>query len=345
MRKSLVSVWASLWLAGCWFGVSPVWSAQPLIPGTGQKLTQVGDDFEDPKWSFTHNMPKSSEEQDERKRLPSGWSGNQRWYEGIKRGQPDVIERVPVPEGGLEGSKFALLLKTRQSGVPGSLSNTMQQDDFVCNVAARLGGNMLVSQQPSVVVRVYVPPFDQWEQRNGASFGFRLSLDTHAYKAPEGEKRKRWIIDPYWPGMFAELQRGRGDKQPTTAYWRIRGDQMGRDFRGPQIKEPGWWTLGMSVTPDGQVHYYIRQGIGDLTAENFVTSQFPYGYKAERFKTFFFNVCNRDDGRTWSTPWIVDDPSVYFIPTSRTSVAQRPVTGNSPNTSSSANRRPQTRGR
>jgi hypothetical protein len=68
----------------------------------------------------------------------------------------------------------------------------------------------------------------------------------------------------------------------------------------------------MSCTGDGQIHYYIRQGIADLTAADYVTSQYPYGYKAERFKTFFFDICNRHDGRTWSTPWIIDDPSLYI---------------------------------
>ena len=28
-------------------------------------------------------------------------------------------------------------------------------------------------------------------------------------------------------------------------------------------------------------------------------------------KTTLFNVLSGDDGKTWSTPWIVDDPSVY----------------------------------
>jgi hypothetical protein len=30
-------------------------------------------------------------------------------------------------------------------------------------------------------------------------------------------------------------------------------------------------------------------------------------------KTFFFNVCTHDTGRTWSTPWVIDDPKVYFV--------------------------------
>ena len=85
----------------------------------------------------------------------------------------------------------------------------------------------------------------------------------------------------------------------------------GAEVRGPDIKSTGWWTLGMSITPDGMVHYYIKQGVDDLTSDDYVTSQYPYGYRAEMFKTFFFNVCNRDDMRTQSTEWIVDDPAVY----------------------------------
>ena len=37
----------------------------------------------------------------------------------------------------------------------------------------------------------------------------------------------------------------------------------------------------------------------------------PYGYHAELLETFFFDIVNMDDGKTWSTPWIVDDPMVY----------------------------------
>jgi len=133
--------------------------AQPLIPGTGQKLPQVGDDFEDANWGFVHNMPKSSEELDEQKRYPTAVSTNGRWYEGIKRGQPDFLKVVPTPEGGLSGSTGALLMRTLQSGVPGRLSNEMQQDDLVINCQQRLRTPIGVGQSPSCVVRVYLPPF------------------------------------------------------------------------------------------------------------------------------------------------------------------------------------------
>ena len=45
---------------------------RPVVPGTGVKLTNVGDDFEDVNWKFIPNFPKSSDEQDERRREPAG---------------------------------------------------------------------------------------------------------------------------------------------------------------------------------------------------------------------------------------------------------------------------------
>lgn len=311
-------------------GLAP--AASPVIPGTGVKVENVGDDFEDPNWQFVPNFPKSSDEQDEQRREPAGWSTNRRWYEGIKRGCPDVVQRVPTPAGGLEGSTGSLLLRTTHSGIPGRLSYTMQQDDFICNVWQRVGQKIPVQHTPSSVVRVFMPPIKTWENRTGATFGYRLSLETHAFVVPEhkkkkksffgGKPRKEWTTEPYWPGMFVELHSETDANQPyDTAYWRIRGNQLGHEVRGPQIDVTGWWTLGMSVTPDGMVHYYISKGVDDLTQEDYVTSQFPYGYKAEVFKTFFFNVCNRDDGRTKSTDWVIDDPE-FFVASAPGAVAR-----------------------
>ncbi|MEC9189253.1 MAG: hypothetical protein VX520_08585, partial [Planctomycetota bacterium] len=80
------------------------------------------------------------------------------------------------------------------------------------------------------------------------------------------------------------------------------------------IPTTGWWTFGISVTPNGQVHYFAKPGVEDLTVEDHIATEFPYSFRAERFKTFFFNVCNGDNGRTWSTPWIIDDPTLYYLP-------------------------------
>ena len=92
----------------------------------------------------------------------------------------------------------------------------------------------------------------------------------------------------------------------------IRGGPQGNDFAGPQITKPGWWTLGMSFTPDGQVHYYAHAGVEDLTAKDHLSSQYPYGFRCERLDTFFFNIVSGDNGN-WSTPWIIDDPALYYL--------------------------------
>ncbi len=118
----------------------------------------------------------------------------------------------------------------------------------------------------------------------------------------------------YWPGMFIEFEnKEQTGKDSDFAYLRIRSNRRGGDFRGPQITTTGWWTLGISVTPDGMVHYYASPGVEDLTEEDYISSQFPYDYRAERFRTFFYNVCSADDGRRWSTSFIVDDPKVFVL--------------------------------
>ena len=103
---------------------------------------------------------------------------------------------------------------------------------------------------------------------------------------------------------------GTGEEYDKLYIWMKAGDN-GRRIMGPRIMQSGWWTLGMSVTPDGRVHYFAKPGIEDLTAEDHIASARPFGYRALRFRTFFFNVCNGDDGKTWSTLFVVDDPKLF----------------------------------
>lgn len=281
-----------------------------LVPGTGKKIEQVGDDFEDPQWHYIGNWPKSTEENNERHNYPSGKSANGRWYEGMKRGQPDFLRRVPTPAGGLVGSEGSLMMRSLQTGIPGVPSYRTQQDDFIADTMYRLGRPIASGRMPSVVTRVYLAPFDRWERRSGATFAFRLACEP---SNPKSRSRRDYSNEPdtYWPGLLIDFHPKRGEKQPEDmASFRIRSSRNG-DYRGPAITETGWWTLGMSVTPDGMVHYYARKGVEDLTTEDRIASQYPYGFRAREMRTFFFNVLSGDDGKTWSTPWIVDDPSVY----------------------------------
>lgn len=289
-------------------------AGQPIVPGTGEFLKDCSDDFEDPKWSYRYNFPKSSHEQDEMQRGPGGVSNNGLWHEGGKRGTPDVVRRISTPPGGIAGSQGALLIATKNSGIPGTYSNEQQQDDLLMMFNKRLGRDIPMAWQPSCTVRVYLPPWEDWEKRTGPSFGIRCDCMG---RNPDGSQ------EAYWPGMFilfqSETTKGvKADAAKITC----RGDRLGRDVRSLDIKEPGWWTFGISFSEDGQIHYFARKGVADLTAEDHLMSSFPYGERCITMNNFFFNVANWDNGHTWSTPWVIDDPKVYVIPPPGQQVAQ-----------------------
>jgi hypothetical protein len=293
-------------------------SAGAFIPGAGTCVEYASDDFEDEGWEFIHQHPKSSREQDERTRGPMGFSKNDRWHEGPERGQPDHIVRTPTPAGGIDGSDHALLMRTLRSGVPGTISNDVQQDDLIANCTSRLRGGIPVSERPSCTVRVFLPPADQWENRSGPHFGFRASASTLTVGKSAGlfGMSRENEVEPYWPGMWIHFRSAgsRGAKE-DSAYTAVRSNRMGHDFPARDIAadEFGWWTFGMSFTPDGMVHYYASPGVDELTAADYLTSQYPYGFQARQFRTYFFDVCNRNDGRTWSTPFVIDDPKLYVV--------------------------------
>lgn len=289
-----------------------------VVPGRGQKVAEVGDNFEDADWEYIDNGPKSSSNIDGQDRLPSGISKNQRVYESTYRGQPDMVKRVETPAGGLRGSKWSLSMRSKQTGIPGHPSYKMQQDDMLVNVTS-IVGPVPVSKSPSIVVRVYLPPFEQWEKRTGSTFGFRAELDggsmqmvSHKSFFSKGKKLRR-KQEAYWPGFFIQFNsKADGVNKEDTAVLLVRAGTQGEDIVGPRITKTGWWTLGMSFTPDGMTHFYASPGVDPLTENDHITTTKPYGHTAEKLNTFFFNVVNQDDGRTWSTEWIVDDPELYY---------------------------------
>lgn len=300
----------------------PAEAARPVVPGTGTLIDYVGDDFEDTSWDFKHNFPKSSREQDSRLRSPTGRSTNNRWVEGPERGQPDHMQVVPTPAGGLPGSEYGLLIRTLNSGIPGRHLYDVEQDDLIANCLDRIG-SISPSEIPSVVTRVYLPPAEEWENRSGPQFGFRISVSTVTTEEKSFGffgSRSETKAEPYWPGIWIHF-RSETDRRfdKDSAFLTIRGDSRGRDVRYKEIPEEqfGWWTFGMSMTGDGQIHYYAKPGVEDLTAADYITSQFPYSYSAQRFRTFFFDACNKDDGQSWSTPFVIDDPQLYVVNDSR----------------------------
>lgn len=297
-------------------------STQVPVPGTGTKIDYVGDNFEDPNWQFVHNMPKSSRELNERTYGPMGYSVNRRWNEGPERGQPDFMSVVQTPPGGLPGSSLALKIETIRSGIPGVMSYDVQQDDLILNVATRIGSTIRASELPNCVVRVYLPPADAWENRTGPHFGIRLGVRTTAEKPRKGlfaigTKKEN---EPYWPGIWIHFKsKTSRNVDQDSAFLTIRSNSRGGDFRANEIplEQFGWWTFGMSVSADGRIHYFAKPGVENLTMADHISSQLPYGYRAERLNSFFFNICNRNDGRTRSTPFVIDDPEVFVINSNR----------------------------
>jgi hypothetical protein len=310
---------------------SPAYApSSAFVPGSGTCIDYVSDDFEDSTWQYIHKHPKSSREQDERVRMPTGGSTNGRWNEGPERGQPDQLEVAPTPTGGLEGSSRALIMRTLHSGIPGFNSRDVQQDDLIANCTSRLRGGIPVGERPSCTVRVYLPPADQWENRSGPHFGYRTSASTMTTGKTKGlfSSSRESEVEPYWPGMWIHFrsQGSRGAKA-DSAYIAVRSNRMGHDFPAREIPvdQFGWWTLGMSYSADGMVHYYASPGVDELTQADYLTSQFPYGFQARQLRTYFFDVCNLNDGRTWSTPFVIDDPKLFVMNPTRVNsiVAQK----------------------
>ena len=164
------------------------------------------------------------------------------------------------------------------------------------------------------MTHVFLPPFDQWEKRTGNSFGFRAATTTTVTKSTGRFFRSTMQkTETYWPGMFIYFtSKADGHAKQDSARFLIRADGLGHDVWGPAITQTGWWTLGMAFSPDGKVHYFIKSGVEKFTAKDFVATYNPYSYRCENLEAMFFDILNMDDGKTWSTAWIVDDTSLYL---------------------------------
>lgn len=291
-----------------------------LLPGTGTHIDYLGDDFEAPEWKFITKSPKSSKTNDGQTRTPLGYAANRRWVEGPKRGYPDVLKVIPPPEGGLPGSEQALLIRTLHSGVPGRNSGQLEQDDLIIQCSSRLGTAIRPSELPNCLVRLYLPPTKQWEDRSGPHFGIRMGLSTKKREEKRGLfglRGGQLTEEPYWPGFWIHFRSETSrNVDADSVFLKVRADRRGRDFYVMELEKLGWWTFGMSVTSDGAIHYYASPGVDELTAADHVTSRQPYGFRATEFRTFFFNICNRD-GASWSTPFVIDDPEVYVVESDR----------------------------
>ncbi|NER39172.1 MAG: hypothetical protein F6J93_35340 [Oscillatoria sp. SIO1A7] len=299
---------------------APAWADPP--PGTGVRLDEYGDRFEQRRWRYNNNNPKLENQHSDsgsgltnnirNQNNPLGRSANGRWIEGTVRGQPDIVRRVRRPIGGLRRSRYALRLQTRNSGTPGVTEGTLQQDDLLNQANGNLFANRPLGKGLSVTTRIYLPKLSKWEDRNGCHLGFRVSASGH--------KANGDLLD-YWPGIWICFNNGGEGKDHFR--FSVRANNEGNDVWATEktYTRVGWWTLGMSFNADGSISYYASPGVDDLTAEDLLVFRTdsgsapatykPYGIEFDNLDFVFFSLANIDG--QWSTEFVIDDLSVYEI--------------------------------
>ncbi len=322
LASSLLAL-ALIALAASAFGADVIRLSTALVPGTGIKIDEMGDDFEADDWKWYPNGPKASRNLDRKERLPGAVSENELWFESTYRGRPDLVRRVGTPLGGARGSRGSLLIRTLHSGIPGRTSKTSQQDDLIFGGGSRFGTSIDIRHRPNFQVHVYLPPWKYWDNITDTSLGIRCDVEGRPWKTLTRKLFTNSISSrqqTFWPGFFIQFNspddKRYGFTEPSALII-MRADERGQDVVGPEIKKPGWWTFGMSFTTDGRVHYYASPGVDRLTPRDRIGSFFPYSNRVSKFNSFFFNVISRNDAKHWSTPWVIDNPYVFAATKSR----------------------------
>lgn len=291
-------------------------------PGTGVRLDEYGDTFEEPDWTYNYNNPKLQNQYHNpgsgwvnnipNRNNPLGVSANGRWREGTVRGQPDIIRQVRRPRNGLRNSRYSLQLRTRNSGAPGLTEETLQQDDLLNYGTGTSSVNRPLGKGLSVTTRIYLPRLREWEQREGPHIGFRVGAT--------GRNDKGQSVD-YWPGIWIFFQKD--SKGKPSFRFSVRANNAGEDTWATEktYTRVGWWTLGMSFNADGSISYYASPGVDDLTAADLLVfdtgsgtvpaTYKPYGLNFIDLDYLFFSLANIDG--QWSTEFIVDDVSLYAV--------------------------------
>ncbi len=119
------------------------------VLGRTVRLDSLCDDFEDTNWHYNYE------------------GGLWRGGNASGRGEPEMITRVATPTGGKSGSTGALEIRTNQNDPDG------QADFTTAEFTQKLGRELTRADQPVFIVRVWLPPFEQWNKGLFGNFGFR----------------------------------------------------------------------------------------------------------------------------------------------------------------------------
>jgi hypothetical protein len=274
------------------------------LPGFGQRLEAISDDFEDDNWSFDFAAAGGR-----------GRSANGLWT-GSKRGVPEMLRRVIPSPGGLEKSDHALLVQSRDNGDD---ANPMQEDLRTPRYGGRLEKYPSRADRPSLIGRIYLPSIET-VQVNWARIGLRLdarSSDNFFYPslwvtmiAQPGEEQGGDTAQPPWARSMA----GEVPLEPGYRLAVRLGDGPARDHDLGPLDGPGWYTLGIAFDARGVGHYFVKKGVQAFAPADRVwtTSDFPRGTDPRMNRiTFHFISVGGEPGPEPTPAFELDDIEVF----------------------------------
>lgn len=284
--------------------ISPVMASEQLGEGTivsdvlGRtvRLNALCDDFEDKDWHYDYQKH-------------SCYRG---FWRTDDRGDPKLLARIATPDGGKSGSTGALEIRTNNSD---SNHDPNQEDLLTVEFNQKLGSELTRADQPVFIVRVWLPPFDQWSKGQSLNFGFRQTA-----RPSNGSEyyASIWLYHNTPPV---------GQIEPGPRFVFRIGTDAPDVFDGP-IKQPGWWTLAIAFDEKGVGHYYARPGVDVPTEkdEMFSTVQFrPINGTdnplMDHMGYSFFSL-SRSKGDKVSPRFVIDDYEVWIVSNNKLGVGQ-----------------------
>lgn len=268
------------------------------VLGRTDRLADLCDDFEDIKWNYNYQNHMSS---------------NKLWRSGSGFGEPELLARVPTPDGGINGSAGALEIRTNNielfdnGSSPGHRSmEKLLTAEYKKNSEHRITR----ANRPVFIVRVWLPPFNLWIKENSKedyyNFGFR-----HEAFPKNGDK--------YYPSLWLHY-----DNSLSQPWFRCRIFPIGTkkplvDIAIVPIRQPYWWTLAVAFDEDGIDHYYARPGVGIPTEKDeiFNATQFRTRYgiatpSMDYVLYSFFHLGYPEAGNA-SPPFVIDDYELWIV--------------------------------
>lgn len=195
------------------------------IPGTGSAVKELN--FESNSL-LTQNF-----------NYGSGWAGQGFGLSGTQRGAPEIVNVIANPEMVTSSGNQVLAFRSQDRDAAWYTANpsavgttyygsadTGTQDDFFM-----YSGSWIASETPSVMMHVFVPSTVEYYVTS-----LRMPVKYNG------------AANNSWPGIWCYGDKlnirgpGRNDITITT-----NAPNGGRDT---------WWTLGVSIAPDGDIQYY-----------------------------------------------------------------------------------------